>query len=106
MLSPEFEEKIVCNIEVRDIFKISKVGTIAGCMVLDGSLTKHTGVRIIREGVVVYTGKLSSLKRFKDDVIEVKKGYECGISIENFNDIKVGDIIEGYAEVEIKRTLK
>ena len=106
MLSPEFEEKIVCNIEVRDIFKISKVGTIAGCMVLDGSLTKHTGVRIIRDGVVVYTGKLSSLKRFKDDVIEVKKGYECGISIENFNDIKVGDIIEGYAEVEIKRTLK
>ena len=106
MLAPEFEEKIVCNIEVRDIFKISKIGTIAGCMVLDGSLTKQTGVRIIREGVVVYTGKLSSLKRFKDDVIEVKKGYECGISIENFNDIKVGDIIEGYAEVEIKRTLK
>ena len=106
MLSSDFEEKIMCNIEVRDIFKISKVGTIAGCMVLDGSLTKDNGVRIIRDGVVVYTGNLSSLKRFKDDVNEVKKGYECGISIENFNDIKVGDIIEGYAEVEIKRTLK
>ena len=106
MLSPDFEEKIVCNIEVRDIFKISKVGTIAGCMVLDGSLNKKTGVRVIREGVVVYTGKLSSLKRFKDDVNEVKKGFECGISIENFNDIKVGDIIEGYTEVEIKRSLK
>ena len=106
MLSPDVEEKIVCNIEIRDVFKISKVGTIAGCMVLDGSLTKNTGVRIIRNGVVVYTGKLSSLKRFKDDVNEVAKGFECGISIENFNDIKVGDIIEGYTEVEIKRTLK
>ena len=106
MLSPDFEEKIVCNIEIRDVFKISKVGTIAGCMVLDGSLTKNTGVRIIRDGVVVYTGKLSSLKRFKDDVNEVKKGFECGMSIENFNDIKVGDIIEGYTEVEVKRTLK
>ena len=106
MLSPDVEEKIVCNIEVRDVFKISKVGTIAGCMVLDGSLTRNTGVRLIRDGVVVYTGKLSSLKRFKDDVNEVKKGFECGMSIENFNDIKAGDIIEGYAEVEIKRTLK
>jgi translation initiation factor IF-2 len=106
MLSPDVEEKIVCNIEIRDVFKISKVGTIAGCMVLDGSLTKNTGVRLIRDGVVVYTGNLSSLKRFKDDVNEVKKGFECGISIENFNDIKAGDIIEGYTEVEIKRTLK
>ena len=105
MLSPDVEEKIVCNIEVRDVFKISKVGTIAGCMVLDGSLTRNTGVRLIRDGVVVYTGKLSSLKRFKDDVTEVRKGFECGMSIENFNDIKVGDIIEGYAEVETKRTL-
>ena len=73
---------------------------------LDGSLTRNTGVRLIRDGVVVYTGKISSLKRFKDDVNEVKKGFECGISIENFNDIKVSDIIEGYSEVEIKRTLK
>ena len=105
MLSPDVEEKIVCNIEIRDVFKISKVGTIAGCMVLDGSLNKNTGVRIIRDGVVVYTGKLSSLKRFKDDVNEVKKGFECGLSIANYNDIKVGDIIEGYTEVEVRRTL-
>ena len=106
MLSPEFEEKTVCNIEIREIFKITKVGTIAGCMVLDGSLSRNTGVRLIRDGVVVYTGKLSSLKRFKDDVNEVKKGFECGMSIENFNDLKVGDIIEGYEEVEVKRALK
>ena len=105
MLSPDFEEKIVCNIEIREIFKISKVGTIAGCMVLDGKLNRKTGIRIIRDGVVVYTGNLSSLKRFKDDVQEVQKGYECGLSIENYNDIKVGDIVEGYDEVEVKRTL-
>ncbi len=105
MLSPDVEEQIVCNIEVRDVFKISKVGTIAGCMVLDGALSRNTGVRLIRDGVVVYTGELSSLKRFKDDVAEVRKGFECGMSIKNFNDIKVGDIIEGYAEVETKRTL-
>ena len=105
MLDPEFEEKIVCNIEVREIFKISKVGTIAGCMVLDGKLDRKTGVRIIRDGVVVYTGNLSSLKRFKDDVKEVQKGFECGLSIENYNDIKVGDIVEGYQEVEVQRTL-
>jgi len=105
MLSPDVEEQIVCNIEVRDVFKISKVGTIAGCMVLDGALSRNTGVRLIRDGVVVYTGELSSLKRFKDDVAEVRKGFECGMSIKNFNDIKVGDIIEGYAEVQTKRTL-
>jgi translation initiation factor IF-2 len=106
MLSPDLEEKIVCNIEIREVFKISKIGTIAGCMVLDGALTRNTMVRLIRDGVVVYTGKLSSLKRFKDDVNEVKKGFECGMSIENFNDIKVGDIIEGFEEIEIKRVLK
>ena len=105
MLAPTTEEKIVCNIEIRETFKISKVGTIAGCMVLDGKLNRKTGVRIIRDGVVIYTGSLSSLKRFKDDVQEVQKGYECGLSIENFNDIKVNDIVEGYEEVEIKRTL-
>ena len=105
MLSPDIEEKIVCNIEVRDIFKISKIGTIAGCMVLDGSISRNTAVRLIREGVVIYTGNLSSLKRFKDDVNEVKKGFECGISIENYNDLKVGDIIEGFDKVEIKRSL-
>jgi translation initiation factor IF-2 len=106
MLRPDVEEKIICNIEIRETFKISKIGTIAGCMVLDGSLTRQTGVRLIRDGVVVYTGRLSSLKRFKDDVNEVKKGFECGMSIENFNDLKEGDIIEGYEEVEVKRVLK
>ena len=105
MLSPDVEEQIVCNIEIRETFKISKVGTIAGCMVLDGKLNRKTGVRIIRDGIVIYTGRLSSLKRFKEDVQEVQKGYECGLSIENYNDIKVGDIIEGYEEIEVKRTL-
>ena len=105
MLSPDIEEKVVSNIEVREVFKISKIGTIAGCMVLDGSITRKSEVRLIRDGVVVYAGKLSSLKRFKDDVNDVKKGFECGISIENFNDIKIGDIIEGYTNVETKRKL-
>ena len=105
MLSPDVEEKIVCNIEIREVFKISKIGTIGGCMVLDGKINKKNGVRLIREGVVIYTGKLSSLKRFKDDINEVRQGFECGISIENYNDIKVGDIIEGFEQIEIKRTL-
>ena len=105
MLSPDIEEKIVSNIEVRETFKISKIGTIAGCYVLDGKMTRNTKVRLIRDGIVVYTGELSSLKRFKDDVKEVSSGYECGLSITNFNDIKVGDIIEGYEEVEVKKKL-
>ena len=105
MLSAEVKEEVVCNIEVRETFKISKVGTIAGCFVLDGTITRNTRIRLIRDGVVVYTGELGSLKRFKDDVKEVSKGYECGLNIKNFNDIKVGDIIEGYKEVEVKRTL-
>ncbi len=105
MLSPDVKEEIVCNVEIRETFKISKVGTIAGCYVLDGTITRNTKVRIIRDGVVVYTGELASLKRFKDDVKEVNKGYECGLNIKNFNDIKVGDIIEGYEEVEVKKTL-
>lgn len=105
MLSPEIEEKITCNIEVRDVFKITKVGTVAGCYVLDGKVTRHSMIRVIRDGIVVYTGTLGSLKRFKDDVKEVLSGYECGLNIENFNDIKVGDIIEGYEEIEIKRRL-
>ena len=105
MLSPDIEEKIVSNIEVRETFKISKIGTIAGCYVLDGKMTRNTKVRLIRDGIVVYTGELSSLKRFKDDVKEVSAGYECGLSIANFNDIKVGDIIEGYEEVEVKKKL-
>ena len=103
MLAPEFEEKIVSNIEIRDVFKITKVGTVAGCMVLDGKITRNTKVRIIRDGIVVYSGDLGSLKRFKDDVKEVQAGYECGLNIHNFNDIKVGDIIEGYEMIEIKK---
>ena len=105
MLSPEIEEKIICNVEVREVYKITKVGSVAGCMVLDGVISRKTRVRIIRDGIVIYTGNLGSLKRFKDDVKEVKSGYECGLNIENFNDIKVGDIIEGYEEVEVKKKL-
>ena len=105
MLSPEIEEKITCNIEVREIFKIGKVGTIAGCYVLDGKVNRNTRIRVIRDGIVVYTGVLGSLKRFKDDVREVGTGYECGLNIENFNDIKVSDIIEGYEQKEVKRKL-
>jgi len=105
MLSPVTKEEIVCNLEVRETFKVTKVGTIAGCYVLDGKINRSTRVRLIRDGVVVYTGALGSLKRFKDDVKEVAKGYECGLNIDKFNDVKVGDIIEGYEEVEVKRTL-
>jgi translation initiation factor IF-2 len=105
MLKPTVEEQVVCNVEVRETFKISKVGTIAGCFVTDGTITRNTKIRLIREGIVVYTGELGSLKRFKDDVKEVKKGFECGLNIANFNDIKVGDVIEGYEEVEVKQTL-
>ena len=105
MLAPEFVEKITSNVEIRDVFKITKVGTVAGCMVLDGKITRQTGIRVIRDGIVVFTGHLSSLKRFKDDAREVNSGYECGLSIENFNDIKVGDIIEGYEQVEVKRKI-
>ena len=102
MLAPEFKEEIVCNVEVRQVYKISKVGTIAGCMVLDGKITRNTKIRVIRDGVVVHTGELDSLKRFKDDVKEVSKGYECGLSIARYNDIQEGDIIEGYQMVEVK----
>ncbi len=105
MLAPEIEEKITCNIEIREVFKISKVGTVAGCYVLDGKVTRNTRIRIIRNGIVVHTGRLGSLKRFKDDVKDVAAGFECGLNIDNFNDIKEGDIIEGFEEVEIKRKL-
>lgn len=105
MLAPEFEEKIVANVEIRETFKITKVGTIAGCMVLDGKITRNSKIRIVRDGVVIYTGELASLKRFKDDVKEVSKGYECGLNIQNFNNIEVGDIVEAYEQVEVKRKL-
>ncbi|MBS1637657.1 MAG: translation initiation factor IF-2 [Bacteroidetes bacterium] len=105
MLSPEYEEKVVCNIEIREVFNITKVGTIAGCYVLDGKVSRNTKVRVIRDGIVIHSGGLGSLKRFKDDVKEVAAGYECGLNIDGFNDIKVGDIIEGYEMIEIKAKL-
>lgn len=105
MLSPEIKEEIIGTVEVLETFKISKVGTIAGCVVRDGKITRSAKVRVIREGIVVYTGSLGSLKRFKDDVKEVAKGFECGLNIENYNDIRVGDMVEGYEEVEVKKTL-
>ena len=106
MLSPELKEEVTGNAEIRETYKISKVGTIAGCMVTDGKIFRNSKVRIIREGVVVYDGELASLKRFKDDVKEVAKGYDCGIQIKNYNDIKELDIIEAYQEVAVKKTLK
>ncbi|MFM6976061.1 MAG: translation initiation factor IF-2 [Sphingobacteriaceae bacterium] len=105
MLAPEFEEKITANVEIREVFKISKVGTIAGCMVLDGKINRNSKVRIIRDGVVIYSGELASLKRFKEDVKEVSTNYECGLNIQNFNNIEVGDIVEAYEQVEVKRKL-
>ncbi|MBL7891437.1 MAG: translation initiation factor IF-2 [Bacteroidia bacterium] len=105
MLAPEYQEKITCNVEVRDVFNITKVGTVAGCMVIDGKIGRNTKVRLIRDGIVVHSGSLGSLKRFKDDAKEVATGFECGLNIENFNDIKVGDIIEGYEQVEVKAKL-
>ena len=105
MLDPEVEEVIVGNVEVREVFKITKVGTVAGCMVTDGYIKKNNPIRLIRECIVIYSGEMGQLKRFKDDVSEVKNGYECGLSIKNFNDIKVGDVVESYEERERKRTL-
>ena len=105
MLSPEIKEEITGNIEVLETFKITKVGTIAGCMVRDGKVKRSSMIRLIRDGIVVYTGELESLKRFKEDVREVTSGYECGLNIRNFNDIKVGDIVEAYEEVEVRKTL-
>ena len=105
MLEPDIEEKEIGSIEVRDVFKISKVGTIAGCYVLNGEVKRDSKIRIIRDGVVIHDGLLESLKRFKDDVKEVKKGYECGLQIKNFNDIQIEDMLEVYQEVEIKRKL-
>jgi translation initiation factor IF-2 len=105
MLMPEVREEIVATLEIREIFKVTKVGTVAGCYVKEGKITRNTRVRIIRDGIVIYTGELGSLKRFKDDVKEVVGGYECGLNIHNFNDIKEGDIVEGYQEFEVKKTL-
>ena len=105
MLSPEIKEEITSTVEVRETFHISKVGTVAGCMVKDGKIKRNSKVRLIRDGIVIYSGELGSLKRFKDDVKEVVSGYECGLNITNYNDIKIGDIIEAYEEVEVKKSL-
>ncbi len=106
LLSAKIEENVVGSAEIRETFKISKVGTIAGCFVIDGNIKRNNKVRVIREGVVVYTGTLGSLKRFKDDVKEVAKDFECGLNIDRFNDIKIGDVVEAYEEVEVKQTLE
>ena len=103
MLEPVMKEEIVCSVEVLETFKISKVGTIAGCIVREGKITRNTAIRVIRDGIVIYTGRLGSLKRYKDDVKEVTNGMECGLNIESFNDIRVGDIVEGYEQVAVKR---
>lgn len=105
MLSPEIKEEIVGNVEIREVFKITKVGSVAGCLVREGKIRRGNKIRLIRDGIVIYTGELGSLKRFKDDVKEVTQGYECGLNIQNFNDIKVGDIVEAFEEVEVKQTL-
>lgn len=106
MLSPEIREQVIGNVEIRETFKISKVGTIAGCMVLNGKVTRNSKIRLLRDGIVKYDGELESLKRFKDDVKEVTKGYECGLNIKGYNDIEVGDILEVYEEIEVKKKLK
>ncbi|MDZ4750316.1 MAG: translation initiation factor IF-2 [Flavobacteriales bacterium] len=105
LLSTRIEERVIGTAEIRDVFKISKVGTVAGGFMLDGKIARTSKIRVIREGIVIFSGELGSLKRFKDDVKEVQKGYECGLNVEKFNDIQVGDLIEGYEEVEVKQTL-
>lgn len=106
LLSPEIKEEVIGNVEIREVFKISKVGSIAGCMVLTGKVTRNSKIRLLRDGIVKFDGELESLKRFKDDVKEVTKGYECGLNIKGYNDIEVGDILEVYEEVEVKKKLK
>jgi len=105
MLSPEIKEEIIATLEVREVFKISKVGTVAGCIVREGKISRTSKIRIIRDGIVIHTGDLGSLKRFKDDVKDVAAGYECGLDIAGFNNIEIGDIIEGFLEVEVKKKL-
>ena len=105
MLSPEIKEEVTATVEVREVFKITKVGTVAGCLVREGKIKRTNKVHIIRDGIVIYTGELESLKRFKEDVKEVGTNYECGLNIKNYNDIRVGDMIESFEETEVKKTL-
>ena len=105
LLEPKMEEKVIANIEIREVFNITKVGTIAGCYVLDGKVTRSAKIRLVRDGIVQYTGELASLKRFKDDVKDVAAGYECGLNIKNYNDLRVGDVVEAFEEVEVQRKL-
>ena len=105
LLKPTFEENVLGQAEVRETFKISRIGTVAGCYVINGKIPRNAKVRVVRDDTEIYDGKIASLKRFKEDVREVASGFECGIQIENFNDLKVGDIIEAYELVEVKRKL-
>ena len=105
LLSPDIKEEITATLEIRETFNITKVGTIAGCIVKEGKIKRNNKIRLIRDGIVVYTGQLASLKRMKDDVKEVGNGFECGLNLANYNDIKVGDIVESYEEVEVKKSL-
>ena len=105
MLAPEIKEEIVGYLEVRETFRITKVGTVAGCIVKEGKIKRNNKIRIIRDGIVVYSGALGSLKRFKEDVKEVTTNFECGLNIDKFNDLKVGDLIESYEETEVKKSL-
>jgi translation initiation factor IF-2 len=105
LLSPIISEEVTATLEVRDIFKVPKFGTVAGCYVLEGKIMRSNKIRLVREGIVIYEGDIGSLKRFKDDIREVDSGYECGLNIANYNDVKIGDIIESYKFIETKKTL-
>ncbi len=105
MLRPDIKEKVTATVLVREVFKISKVGTIAGCYVQDGKINRNSRVRLLRDGIVMFTGHIESLKRFKDDAREVDSGFECGLSLVGYNDVKVGDVIESFEQVEVKRSL-
>ena len=104
MLEPGIEDKILANVEIRETYKFDKA-TVAGCFVLDGKIARNSRIRLVRDGIVIFTGELSSLKRFKDDAKEVTSNMECGLVVKNYNDVKVGDIVEAFEEVEVKRTL-
>jgi translation initiation factor IF-2 len=105
LLAPDSEEKVTGTVEIREVFKITKVGAVAGCYVTEGKISRNNEIRLIRNGVVTFTGKIATLKRFKDDVKDVAAGYECGIQIENYNDIKEGDVIESFETIEVARKL-